>query len=93
MLIFSISLISVNKIQMNLCLKWRLVDTISTKTNKKFIVCNNLWLQSMVAIDVAFLNQYEKLQGRVFWSWLLAWFFSGFDATAFKRLINLLCFA
>ena len=37
MLISPFSLIIMNEIEMNLCLKWRLVDTISTKTNKNLL--------------------------------------------------------
>ena len=76
MLISPLSLIIMNEIEMNLCLKWRLVDTISTKTKKiywlQFMVAFDVTLQFMVAIDVTLLNQHEKLHGHVFWSCLLA---------------------
>lgn len=45
MLISPFSLIIMNEIEMNLCLKWRLVDTISTKTNKNLLaaIYGGLW--------------------------------------------------
>ena len=54
MLISPFSLIIMNEIEMNLCLKSRLVDTISTKTDKNLLaaIYGGLWCYSMITCIV-----------------------------------------